>query len=300
MYAIIDVGSNTIRLTVYRVYKDDFKILFNQKVMAGLAGYVEDNKITQEGIDTACKALANFKSIVDNFNIENLLVFATASLRNVENTDEAVSQICKKTGINVEIISGEEEARLDFEGATHNIIDMNSGLLVDIGGGSTELVSYENKEIINAVSIHLGSLKLYKKCVENIIPTKSESEKLQKTSVKELEKVNEIKKQKYSVICGVGGTIRAVLKLNNFIFKAHETNRTITVLNLQKILEVLRKGETEGVNTILKVCPDRIHTIIPGITLLYNIAKFYDCDMITVSSYGVREGYLYDRVINKN
>lgn len=298
MYAIIDVGSNTIRLTVYRVTGEDFKILFNQKVMAGLAGYVEDNKITQEGIDTACNALLKFKSIVENFDIGNLLVFATASLRNVDNTDDAVRQIYNRTGINIEIVSGEEEAELDFEGATHNIIDMNNGILVDIGGGSTELVSYGSKKIINAISIPLGSLKLYKKCVDNIIPTKSENEKLNKTSVKEIEKVKDIKKEKYSIICGVGGTIRAVLKLNNFMFKAPSDNRTILFSNLEKMLDILKKGENEAINAILKVCPDRIHTIIPGLTLLYNIAKYYSCDVIMVSSYGVREGYLYSRVIN--
>ncbi len=299
MYAIIDVGSNTIRLNVYSVTKDYFKILFNKKVMAGLAGYVEDNRITQEGIDVACKTLSDFKYIVENFDIGNMLVFATASLRNVDNTDEALAQIYKRTGINVEIVSGEEEAILDFEGATHNLIDMNDGLLVDIGGGSTELVSYVEKKISNAISIPLGSLKLYKKCVDRILPTKSEYEKLVKTSVKEIEKIDEIEKKKYSIICGVGGTIRAVLKLNNCLFKASDNNKIITISNLQKIVESFKKEDFDTINAVLKVCPDRIHTIIPGATLLYNICKYYECDVIMVSNYGVREGYLYSRVINK-
>ena len=300
MYAIIDVGSNTIRLTVYDVKNNNFKILFNKKIMAGLAGYVEENNLTSEGINMACNAILKFKLIVDNFNIDNLLVFATASLRNINNTNECINEIYNKTGINIEVISGEEEAILDFRGATYNLIDMNDGILIDIGGGSTEVVSYSNKEILNAISIQIGSLKLYKKYVENIIPIKSELEKLNKVCLKEIEKIKEIKREKYSIICGVGGTIRAVLKINNFIFNANDENKVITVSNLKKIFEFLKENDdNKAIATILKVCPDRIHTIIPGTVLLYNIAKYYNCDVIKVSNYGVREGYLYSRIIEK-
>lgn len=294
MCGVIDLGSNTIRLTVYRIKDHSFKILFTQKTMAGLVGYVQDGYLKQGGIDKACEVLSNYKSIFENFEINDLNVFATASLRNIKNTDEAVSKILERTGLKVEVISGEEEAILDFEGATQNI-DMNNGLLVDIGGGSTELVTYNNSNIVMPVSIPVGSLSLYTKYVEKILPKKRECKKMRKIVEKELEK--SIEQKKYPIICGVGGTVRAVLKLNNFMFSMAATNNEVTVEHLRYILETLNEKNSSSLNLILKICPDRIHTIIPGLCLLRTIASRYESETIMVSSYGVREGYLYDRVI---
>lgn len=297
LYGVIDLGSNTIRLTVYRVEKKSFKILFNQKTMAGLAGYVDNKVLTKRGIDTACEALKEFKSIVDNFVIDSLFVFATASLRNIKNTEEALGKILIETGLEVEVLSGEEEATLDFEGATHNV-DMDDGLLVDIGGGSTELVAYGDNKIISPVSLPMGSLYLYKNFVEAILPKKSEIVKMEKKVLKELEKNIQIEKKQYPIICGVGGTIRALLKLNNYMFGMPRANNIITTENLNHILEVLSGTDSSVWNLILKICPDRIHTIIPGLQIIKTTALYYKSEKIIVSSYGVREGYLYNKVMN--
>lgn len=299
MCGVIDLGSNTIRLTVYRVKDHNFKILFTQKTMAGLVGYVQNGYLKQGGIDKACEVLSSYKSIFENFEIRDLYVFATASLRNVKNTEEAVAKILEKTGLKVEVISGEEEAILDFEGATQNV-DMNNGLLVDIGGGSTELVTYNNSKIVMPVSIAVGSLSLYTKCVEKILPKKSECKKIRKVVEKELACEKNIEQKKYPIICGVGGTVRAVLKLNNFMFSMAATNNEVTVEHLRYILETLSEKNSSSLNLILKICPDRIHTIVPGLCLLQTIANQYESETIIVSSYGVREGYLYDRVIKNN
>ena len=120
-YALIDMGSNSIRLTVYDLDKTNFKILFKEKVMAGLAGYVEDGVLTQEGMDCACHSLQTFQHTLERLHIENLAVFATASLRNVSNTSQAVEYIRLTTGISVEVLSGEMEAECGFYGASGDV-----------------------------------------------------------------------------------------------------------------------------------------------------------------------------------
>ena len=82
-YALIDMGSNSIRLTVYDMDRTQFKILFKEKVMAGLAGYVEHGRLPRDGIDCACQSLREFRSTLELLQIEHLAVFATASLRNI-------------------------------------------------------------------------------------------------------------------------------------------------------------------------------------------------------------------------
>ena len=95
MYAIIDIGSNTIRLNVYQVEEDGaIHSIFQSKETAGLAGYVqEDGSMSREGLDRAADALLRFRSILDALHIENRAVLATASLRNITNSEEAVFQL---------------------------------------------------------------------------------------------------------------------------------------------------------------------------------------------------------------
>ena len=88
--AIIDIGSNSIRLTLYETDGSNFKILFREKIMAGLAGYVEDGRLGSEGIECACEGLMNFRSTLETLEIDRVRVFATASLRNIANTAQVL------------------------------------------------------------------------------------------------------------------------------------------------------------------------------------------------------------------
>ena len=139
---IADVGSNTIRLSIYRWEGTQFKLLLNKKVMAGLAGYIKDGALSDSGILVACRTLAGFRALLDNFGLHDLYVFGTASLRNIVNTEDAVQTIREVTGLTVEVLSGADEAALSFQGAAAGG-GASSGLLTDIGGGSTELVAYD-------------------------------------------------------------------------------------------------------------------------------------------------------------
>lgn len=99
--AVIDIGSNSIRLTLYETEQQRFKILFREKIMAGLAGYVEDGTLSAEGIECACTGLLTFRGILQTLEIDSVRVFATASLRNVCNTQQALSVILAATGYSV-------------------------------------------------------------------------------------------------------------------------------------------------------------------------------------------------------
>ena len=96
--AIIDIGSNSIRLTLYETENQSFRILFREKIMVGLAGYVENGKLSAEGIECACAGLLTFRSILQTLEIGRVSVFATASLRNISNTEHALSVIRAATG----------------------------------------------------------------------------------------------------------------------------------------------------------------------------------------------------------
>ena len=158
---IVDVGSNTIRLSIYHWEGETFKRLMNKKEMAGLAGYIKNGVLSDSGILVACRVLASFKTLLDNFGIGELHVFGTASLRNIVNTEEALDTIRAVTGLHVDVLTGAEEAAYSFRGATVGGGAPGCGLLADIGGGSTELVSYRDGQITSGCSLPMGSLSLF-------------------------------------------------------------------------------------------------------------------------------------------
>ena len=129
--SIIDIGSNTIRLSVYQLQEGTIIPLLHKKTMAGLASYIQDGCMSEEGIHTAIRVLNQYRSLLEHLSIQQVSVFATASLREISNTIQAVKMIQKETGFLIDVISGKREAILDFLGATH-ILDMKEGILVDI------------------------------------------------------------------------------------------------------------------------------------------------------------------------
>ncbi len=294
--AVIDIGSNSMRLSVYEVQKDSFTILFKEKIMAGLAGYVNNGALSKEGIKCACDGLLEFKKITEYLGIDNISVFATASLRNISNTDEAVGKIKEVAGFEVEVISGYEEAVYGYTGAMTVFNDMKEGVFTDIGGASAEIVYFSEGNIKIAESIPVGSLKLFSQCVSKIIPKKTEQEKISGEIKKEIKKLKIKKFPETDTLCCVGGTGRAMVKLAKHIFGSDSIDNKVTSTQLAWLSSIILSGTDEALSVILKVCPERIHTIIPGIMILQNIVEKFGVKEIVVSSYGVREGYLCQKI----
>lgn len=300
IHGIIDIGSNTIRLSIYKCVDKEINLLLNKKTMAGLAGYTKNGKLSDGGIKKACEVLSEYRKIVDNFDIKNISVFATASLRNISNSDEAVYRIEQASGFNINILSGVEEGICDFAGAIHQV-DFKEGVLVDIGGGSTEIVIFKDKNILKVFSMPIGSLNFYSKYVGKLIPTEDERKEMKKAVIEELDKIQGIKGMYQKNICGVGGSIRATNAINRKIFSKNKNKQADGIIDTKNINKIIKKLDNTNKDTlliILKVIPDRIHTAIPGMVILNTIVDYFKSEKIYVSNYGVREGYLYSRILD--
>lgn len=293
--ALVDLGSNTVRLSVYQVFEDgSFSLLFSEKETAGLVNYITDKHMSVEGFDKACDVINDFKRLMAQFDISELNIFATASLRNISNRDEALAYIKEKTGESINIVSGKEEAELGYYGAISETA-LNSGIIFDIGGGSTEIVRFDGKSIITADSYEIGSLNLFTAFVKNIWPSKSELKNIKERAKAVLSPA--VPDISCNTICGIGGTNRALLSLANAYFKKPQGNRTITSAEFKKLKKVILKKDDVSKKLILKNCPDRIHTIIPGMLITNEIIKKLKADKIIISRNGVREGYLCQKII---
>lgn len=291
--AVIDVGSNTIRMSVYKIENGRFSVLFSKKETAGLANYIMLRQMSPEGVNEAVDVLNSFKSVLQYISVDELHVFATASLRNIDNSQGVLEAIKRGTGFDIEIISGEEEAQLGFAGANCQA-PFSSGYLFDVGGGSAEIVSFENMKPDFTTSIEIGSLNLYKNNVEKIWPKKKEMESINERIKSVLSGLPDAKKP---ALIGVGGTARSLRDLINARMGYPAANKTVTMEELEAMAELLQGKSREALDAVLKKCPDRIHTIIPGAMLINGLAKRFGSEKLYISDYGVREGYLWKNVM---
>lgn len=297
IYGVIDVGSNTIRLCVYDCVGADFKLLLSRKETAGLAGYVEKGALSARGIDRCVETLKSYQESIRPFDPDGLFVFATASLRNVRNTDEAVRRIFEETGIQVDVLPGWEEALLDFKGATRTA-GLESGLLADIGGGSIELVSFSHGTIEHAESIDVGSLSLHTRYVEDLLPTQKERRAIKEAVAERIDSLRAFRGRSFTDLCGVGGTLRGACRLYNARAGLPPENLALPAGAVKELLRPFKNPEKEDLDLLLQLAPDRVHTLVPGMLALQVILRTFGVERICVSLCGVREGYLCDRVLS--
>ena len=289
IYAVIDLGSNTIRMNVYRLRNGKFRLLFSKKATAGIVSYVKDGRLNREGICEICSTLESFKKVLEHLQIEQCSVFATASLRNIDNTEEVITQV-KKTGMKICLISGEEEGRLSFRGAAIQL-SAEDGLFIDIGGGSTELVRFAEGKAQSSCSLPIGSLNLYNRFVHDIIPTAQERKEIS-LYVEGALLSSEVKPEG-KLLAAAGGTARAVEKLLLRSGALERKGEAISLAQLEQLQQQLLSG-SDAAHMILRCKPDRIHTLIPGFLILKGVMQHFGCEQLKVCRNGIREGYLME------
>lgn len=294
-HAIIDIGSNSMRLTIYKITGRNFEILLKDKYMSALAGYVKNGELTVEGMQRACDGLLMFRSTLSSLEIPNVSVYATASLRNIDNTQEAVDYIRRMTGYEVEILSTAEEALYGYFGMMQEM-NADDGVFVDIGGASTELVAVRQAHILSSDSYEIGSLKLYVKCVSKILPSRGEIRDM-KEAVKETIPQTVFATGPVKRLLCTGGTARAVLKIARKLFGYEWSENRIPAQQFRETGRILAGSKREVTDLILKTEPERIHTLIPGYIILSYVADGFKAEDIIIGKYGVREGYLCQRIL---
>lgn len=297
IYAVIDIGSNTIRLSVYKVIGDEVKNLFNEKSSASLASFIEKGMMNEHGIQKLINTLKEFKNLISNFeDISKTYAIATASIRNSCNRREIIERVRTEVGIDIELISGEEEAKLSFLGSG---IDSQSGILTDIGGGSSEIVVFEQGKVVKTSSLNIGSLVAFDNFARGLFITKDEKTLLE-DDIKLMIASNNLNRVQHDLVCAVGGSARACLKLYNEYYDKEAGNVIITMDGLKNLINTLINMENRAkMKLILKVKADRIHTLIPGMIILYRIAKYFYADIIRVSMTGIREGFVYSKILER-
>ncbi len=295
MRAVIDTGSNTVRLCVYSVGRNkSLKKVFDERKPVGLAQYVQDGVMSEEGLKAAAKAINGQLNCVRLLGCNNVVVFATAALRNCENSKRAVRSLEGQINTNVDLLSAKTEAELGYIGAK-TYLDFHEGICVDIGGGSTEISVVMDGKVKESVSIPQGSLSAWKSYVAGVLPTQDELALLRGDFGKALDESG-IDISASCSVCGVGGSIRNTAKLYGNMFCDGERPASVCKEHVDALLTVAEEEPYRFSRAMLAQRPDRLHTIIPGMAILDEVLSRTNANEIAVSKYGIREGYILSRL----
>lgn len=277
MVGIIDIGSNTIRLVMY----ENTKKVSNTAVTSEILHDTVDGYLTQEGTQKLCSAIEYLKNMAG----ENpVYAIATFAFRVLENCKDVKKEIFEKTGILVDILSGKDEARCDFNALLREIGTDKYGVGADLGGGSAQIFYFEKDELLFFESYAIGSKKMKKKFVNDIFPTPSETEKIRECVKEKTAKFNE----KSEILYMMGGTAKTALRIYGFM-KAEQNPKYLETKDLDSIIEFIKIVPEDTVKNVLR---SRYDNITSGILVMDEIAKMVGAKRIFVLSGGVREGYL--------
>ncbi|SCJ88369.1 Exopolyphosphatase [Anaerotruncus sp. 2789STDY5834896] len=291
---IIDMGSNSIRLSVYRCTGRSFSLLFGDKQMAALAGCIEGGDLTEQGVERACGALTRLLQLTRLLGVVQVQVFATASLRQIRNRTQVLTAIEQACGVRPQVLSGKEEALCSLAGAMH-ATGARAGLVCDIGGGSTELVGFADGRPLDAVSLPLGSLSLSRRYVPGLLPTAAAVKQMRQYITEQL-CLLDWPVPPGGVLCGIGGTVRACGQLYAQM-GGGDLAGYFPASWADELCALLASGDEKLQRQVFSLVPERILTLVPGVVLLGQIAAHFGCRQVQVSAGGVREGYLLRHVL---
>jgi exopolyphosphatase/guanosine-5'-triphosphate,3'-diphosphate pyrophosphatase len=290
--AVIDIGSNSIRLVIYSSLTRILIPIFNEKTLCGLAKGINKNQcLDKEAVALATNVLDRFICLVKTAKIKNVFLLATAAIRDSIDGKEFVNRIEKKHKVNIQILSGQEEAEYSSLGIISSI-DNPEGLVGDLGGGSLELSRVESNKILTAKSYSIGVLRL----VEHKRELKKIREKVEK-DIKQFPQIKEVQKQNFYAI---GGGFRSLAKLyieiTGYPLKIIH-NLTIQSKDIIDFLEDIINTEIPKLKKYNKSLPSsRVETIWYAAIILERIIKLFKPVNIVFSAYGVREGYVFSKL----
>ena len=284
-YGIIDIGSNTVVLAIYESDGKTFKQTFERSQTVHLVGYVENGKMRQEGLDAAYRTIYEYMGILMMHRVDNVYAEITACGRNISNPEDLIKAVKRAGCQNVRILTGEEEAMCDYWGAVMGE-DVSDGLMIDIGGGSTEFVRFKDKKIEAVHSIPMGCVKLMHQRYDPSVSLPY-IEQMRAADPKFTNTTHAI---------GVGGTIRfTTYILQELIYIDH----TFTNEQFHDLYDRLRNEDIPAVKALWKrVSADRQSAMIPGMGMLAATMDSFGVELVSLSEYGVREGFLAHYILH--
>ncbi len=298
-FASIDIGTNTVLLLIAKVEAGKIHPLYEKETVARLGeGLQKNGVLLQEAMDRTIQTLTQYVKQSQEMGVREIFAAGTSALREARNSREFLKLAEEKVGLSVEVISGEEEARLSFLAVVKDLQESQEPtLVVDIGGGSSEFILGKGDQIDQWVSLPLGSVRFAEEFLRSDPIQEEEWERMEK-KIREFLRGIPRSREKASMVA-VGGTATTLAsveqalqdfipeKIHHFVLK-REALKNQLLLYRSKTIEERRK--------IPGLPPSRADVIPAGGAILYSAMEALESPAALISCHGVRYGLVYKKL----
>jgi exopolyphosphatase/guanosine-5'-triphosphate,3'-diphosphate pyrophosphatase len=291
-YAVVDIGSNSVRLVIYDRLTRSPASLFNEKSLCAIGrNMVTTGLLDDEGSDAAVAALGRYREILGAMGIARVDAVATAAVRDAKNGNLFVTRARDALGVPIKILTGEEEARLASEGVLSAIPDAD-GVMGDLGGGSLELAMLSGAKASVGVTLPFGPLRLMDLCEGKI-------DRARAIVDKGLEAIDGLEKLKGKTLYAVGGVWRNIARIH-----MDDTAHEIRVLHHYEMSRERALGFVnflsglgrKSIEAIVSVSRRRAEAIPYGAVVMERLIKAAKLERVVISAYGLREGMVFAKL----
>ncbi len=288
--AALDLGSNTFLCLICEIENGKILKIYSDQVEVVRLGQdlQKTKKIHPDALLRAKKCLTKFSEIIQQQKPDRVLAMATSAARDAENQQELFI-ICQDLNIPLEIIPGEKEAQITYEGSISAAPSDKNRLVIDIGGGSTEFIFGTGSKLLQGQSLNIGCVRLTEKFISQQPTPENEIIELQKFITAEISKINSkgLIVDEVLAVAGTPTTLAAVEigkfqvdVIDGYVFTLNRLEKWLTELIPLSVTEKIQKGFPEG----------RADVILVGLIILMETLKLFKKDQLIVSTRGVRYG----------
>ncbi|MFD0941165.1 Ppx/GppA phosphatase family protein [Pedobacter boryungensis] len=281
-YAAIDIGSNAVRLLIADITLNDNEYGFKKNTLVRVPLRLGDDafldhKISSKKTEDLIKTMSAFKNLMDVYHVSKYLACATSAMREAENGKDIIKKIKALTDIDLEIIEGQREANIIYSNhIEQNLDSKKSYLYIDVGGGSTELSVFVNKQPIASKSFNIGTIRI----LDN--QDKDETWEEMKVWVKE-----QTKDLKNLAGIGTGGNINKLFRMSG-----EKEEMPLTFLKLKTLYNELNSYSLKERITLMKLNQDRADVIIPACEIYLTLMKWTGIKQVYVPKVGMVDGII--------
>ena len=303
--ASIDIGTNTVRLLILEARPNgSLKEISQSRAITRLGkGMDTTNKLLDDRMDETILVLTKFRNECRKFEPLTIIAVATSAVREAGNQKEFVLRVKKEADLEIEVIPWEKEADLMVKGVLWQLPNIKNDVLAfDIGGGSTEFILARGREIVSSVGTQLGAVRLTEKFISHHPVDLNEYKALENYLRGELKLV----KEKFlgfspEVLIGTAGTVTTLAAIDGGV-NPYDSEKihgvSLTFKRVEELLEDLRNRSLAGRMAIKAMEKGREDLIIAGGALVLETMRIFECDLLVVSEYGLREGAALE-ILNK-
>ncbi|GAE33427.1 exopolyphosphatase [Halalkalibacter akibai] len=301
-YAIIDMGSNSFRLVINEIDNNGrYQELYNFKTVARLSTFINDDGVLQEaGISLILETLQRFKEVLDYHQIDDVTIIATAAMRKAQNQKDIAKLVQDRLGLSIRILSEYEEAFYGYL-AVINSTSIQNGITIDIGGGSTEVTLFTDRELKHFHSFPFGAITLQQQFFSEGQAPAAISE-LKKYINQQLQTLSWLKGREDYPIIGIGGSARNLALIHQRqsdyplagIHQYEMGNEDLSTINT-----MLQQSTIEQRLLLDGLSKDRVEIIIPAAEVISSLVSYVEANTFIMSRKGLRDGVFYEALLEK-